>query len=132
MKRESVGRAVLDATGIPRPGRELTLPEQSHETPVLDLLTTMTTASLETTTLDAETAMLVRIAALVAVDAPPASYLRTSAPPPSWGSGRTKSVPSSPRSRRSWAQQRSSPQPAPILRALGFALEMAEMEAAED
>ena len=35
----------------------------------------MTEASIETTTLDPETLMLVRIAALVAVDAPPASYL---------------------------------------------------------
>jgi len=45
------------------------------ETPVLDLLATMTADSLEVTTLDAETLLLVRIAALVAVDAPPASYL---------------------------------------------------------
>jgi len=50
------------------------LPEQS-ETPVLDLITTMTAASLEATTLDAKTTMLVRLAALVAVDAPRASYL---------------------------------------------------------
>jgi hypothetical protein len=35
----------------------------------------MTADSLEATSLDAEEAMLVRIAALVAVDAPPASYL---------------------------------------------------------
>jgi alkylhydroperoxidase/carboxymuconolactone decarboxylase family protein YurZ len=49
--------------------------EPKTETPVLDLLTTMTTASLEATTLDAEKLMLVRIAALVAIDAPPASYL---------------------------------------------------------
>jgi alkylhydroperoxidase/carboxymuconolactone decarboxylase family protein YurZ len=49
--------------------------EQASETPVLDLLANMTTASIEATTLDAETLMLVRIAALVATDAPPASYL---------------------------------------------------------
>ena len=49
--------------------------ERTTETPVLDLLTTMTTASLETSTLDPETLILVRIAALVAVDAPPASYM---------------------------------------------------------
>ena len=48
---------------------------QATETPVLDLLATMTTDSLEVTTLDAEAVLLVRIAALVAVDAPPASYL---------------------------------------------------------
>jgi alkylhydroperoxidase/carboxymuconolactone decarboxylase family protein YurZ len=46
-----------------------------NETPVLDLLASMTTASIEASGLDAETLMLVRIAALVAVDAPPASYL---------------------------------------------------------
>ena len=49
--------------------------EQPDQTPVLDLLAEMTAASLATSTLDPETLMLVRIAALVAVDAPPASYL---------------------------------------------------------
>jgi 4-carboxymuconolactone decarboxylase len=47
----------------------------STETPVLDLLAKMTADSIDATTLDAETLMLVRVAALVAVDAPPASYL---------------------------------------------------------
>ena len=45
------------------------------DTPVLDLLADMTAGSIEASTLDAETLMLTRIAALVAVDAPPASYL---------------------------------------------------------
>ena len=45
------------------------------ETPVLDLLATMTAASVEASGLDLQTLMLVRIAALVAVDAPPSSYL---------------------------------------------------------
>ena len=45
------------------------------DTPILDLLAKMTADSLEATTLDAETTMVVRIAALVATDAPPASYL---------------------------------------------------------
>jgi len=49
--------------------------ESATETPVLDLLSTMTAASLEASSLDAETLMLVRIAALAAVDAPPVSYL---------------------------------------------------------
>ena len=49
--------------------------ETSKGTPVLDLLASMTADSLEASSLDAETLMLVRIAALVAVDAPPASYL---------------------------------------------------------
>ena len=47
----------------------------SSETPVLDLLASMTADSLAASSLDAQTLMLVRIAALVAVDAPPASYL---------------------------------------------------------
>jgi alkylhydroperoxidase/carboxymuconolactone decarboxylase family protein YurZ len=45
------------------------------DTPVLDLLGTMTAASIEASELDARSLMLVRIAALVAVDAPPVSYL---------------------------------------------------------
>ena len=49
--------------------------QQVSETPVLDLLASMTADSMEATSLDPETLMLVRIAALVAVDAPPASYL---------------------------------------------------------
>ena len=47
----------------------------SSDTPILDLLGRMTVDSMETSTLDADTLMLVRLAALVAVDAPPASYL---------------------------------------------------------
>ena len=47
----------------------------SGDTPVLDLLETMTVASIEATTLDDQTLMCVRIAALVATNAPPASYL---------------------------------------------------------
>lgn len=49
--------------------------EHATEAPVLDLLKTMTAESIEASTLDDEKLMLVRIAALVAVDAPPASYL---------------------------------------------------------
>jgi hypothetical protein len=49
--------------------------EETTETPVLDLLAKMTADSIEATDLDAETLMLVRLAALIAVDAPPASYL---------------------------------------------------------
>ncbi len=45
------------------------------ETPVLDLIAKMTKDSIEASTLDARELMLVRIAALVAIDAPPASYL---------------------------------------------------------
>ena len=48
--------------------------EQSEETPVLDLLTQFVAASLEASGLDPATLMRTRIAALVASDAPPASY----------------------------------------------------------
>ena len=47
----------------------------TSETPVLDLLTSMTADSIEASSLDPETLMLVRIAALAAVDAPSVSYL---------------------------------------------------------
>jgi hypothetical protein len=45
------------------------------DAPVLDLLKTMTAESIEASTLDEESLMLVRIAALISVDAPPSSYL---------------------------------------------------------
>jgi len=47
----------------------------SSETPVIDLMASMTADSIEASSLDPETLALVRIAALVAVDAPPVSYL---------------------------------------------------------
>ena len=47
----------------------------TSETPVLDLLASMTADSLEASSLDSETLMLVRIAALAAIDAPTVSYL---------------------------------------------------------
>ena len=46
-----------------------------NETPVLDLLASMTADSIAVSSLDPDELMLVRIAALVAVDAPAASYL---------------------------------------------------------
>jgi 4-carboxymuconolactone decarboxylase len=52
-----------------------TMTETTSETPVLDLLARMTADSMDASTLDAENFMLVRIAALVAVDAPSVSYL---------------------------------------------------------
>jgi 4-carboxymuconolactone decarboxylase len=48
---------------------------QTTDAPVLDLLANMTADSVAASTLDPETLMLVRIAALAAVDAPPVSYL---------------------------------------------------------
>jgi 4-carboxymuconolactone decarboxylase len=49
--------------------------EQETDAPLVDLLTKMTLQSIEASDLDEKSLMLVRIAALVAVDAPPASYL---------------------------------------------------------
>jgi alkylhydroperoxidase/carboxymuconolactone decarboxylase family protein YurZ len=96
-----------------------------------DLLTDMTTASIEASSLDEQTLMLVRIAALVAVDAPPASYLLNlgvakeigvdaeqvqgvlAAVAPIVGTPRVASATGS------------------IMRALGVAIELAELEAGE-
>ena len=52
-----------------------TMAESTSETPVLDLLANMTADSVAASSLDPETLMLVRIAALVAVDAPLFSYV---------------------------------------------------------
>jgi alkylhydroperoxidase/carboxymuconolactone decarboxylase family protein YurZ len=49
--------------------------EPSDDTPVLDLLAEMTAASLAASSLDPATLALVRVAALVALDAPPVSYI---------------------------------------------------------
>jgi len=49
--------------------------EPADDTPVLDLLADMTAASLAASSLDAQTLALVRVAALVALDAPPVSYV---------------------------------------------------------
>jgi 4-carboxymuconolactone decarboxylase len=49
--------------------------DQASDSPILDLLASMNVAGLEASTLDAQSAMLVRLAALVAVDAPPVSYM---------------------------------------------------------
>ena len=49
--------------------------QQTSESPVLDVLARMTAESIEASNLDPKTLMIVRIAGLVAVDAPPASYL---------------------------------------------------------
>jgi hypothetical protein len=48
---------------------------KTTEAPVLDLIKEMTASSIQASTLDEKELMLVRLAALVAIDAPPASYL---------------------------------------------------------
>jgi hypothetical protein len=52
----------------------------SDQRPVLKVLTDMTASSLETTSLGARELMLVRLAAMAAVGAPPASYLLNAGP----------------------------------------------------
>ena len=49
--------------------------DQASDSPILDLLASMNRAGIEASTLDAQSLMLVRLAALVAVDAPPVSYM---------------------------------------------------------
>jgi len=49
--------------------------DEASSSPILALLASMNRAGIETSTLDAESIMLVRLAALVAVDAPPVSYM---------------------------------------------------------
>jgi hypothetical protein len=55
--------------------KETQMAESTSETPVLDLIAGMTADSIDASSLDLETLALVRIAALVAVDAPAVSYL---------------------------------------------------------
>jgi alkylhydroperoxidase/carboxymuconolactone decarboxylase family protein YurZ len=115
------------AHGESEPTKEPTMTQS--DTPVLDLLARITADSLEASTLDPHTLMLVRLAALVAVGAPPASYLLNlgvatemnvdadqvrgvlTAVAPIVGSARVVAASGN------------------IMRALGFALETAELEA---
>jgi hypothetical protein len=48
---------------------------EASDTPILDLIGKMTADSIEASSLDDDKLMLVRIAALVAVNAPPVSYV---------------------------------------------------------
>ena len=51
------------------------MPDDTADTPVLDTIAAMTAASVERCDLSADALLLVRIAALAAVDARPVSYL---------------------------------------------------------
>jgi alkylhydroperoxidase/carboxymuconolactone decarboxylase family protein YurZ len=102
--------------------------EQVSDTPILDLLGGMTADSIEASDLDPETLMLVRIAALTAVDAPPASYLMNLSAASELGIGEEQvrgvlaavaPIVGTPRVVSAAAN---------IFRALGFAFEMAEFE----
>lgn len=101
------------------------------ETPVLDLLATMTAESMEASTLDAETLMLVRIAALVAVDAPPASYVLNLGAASELGIGEAQVRGVLAAIAPIVGTARIASATGNIVRALGFALEVAELEAEE-
>jgi alkylhydroperoxidase/carboxymuconolactone decarboxylase family protein YurZ len=104
----------------------------TDETPVLDTLVDITAASLEHNSLAPRELMLVRIAALIAVDAPPGSYLANAGAAEE--SGVTADdvqgvmigvapVVGTPRVVLAAGN---------ILRALGFAIAVADSEAADD
>jgi 4-carboxymuconolactone decarboxylase len=74
--RTAVEHAVLAASDdTTNEGEETAMADQASDSPILDLLTTMNQAGIEASTLDVQSLMLVRMAALVAVDAPPVSYM---------------------------------------------------------
>ena len=102
--------------------------EQTSETPILDLLADMTTASVEATSLDEQALALVRIAALIAVDAPPASYLVNLGAASEIGidEERVKGVLAAVAPIVGTARVTSAA--GNIARALGFAMELAELE----
>lgn len=100
---------------------------ETSETPILDLMAEMTAASVEATSLDDETLALVRIAALVAVDAPPASYLVNLGAASEIGidEGQVKGVLAAVAPIVGTARVASAV--GNIARALGFAMELAEL-----
>jgi alkylhydroperoxidase/carboxymuconolactone decarboxylase family protein YurZ len=102
--------------------------EQS-DTPVLDLLASMTADSIEASNLDPDTLMLVRIAALVAVDAPPASYVMNLGAASELGIGEDQVRGVLAAVAPIVGTARVTAATGNIVRALGFALEMAELEA---
>jgi alkylhydroperoxidase/carboxymuconolactone decarboxylase family protein YurZ len=103
--------------------------EQMSETPILDLLGGMTAASLEATNLDGQALMLVRIAALVAVDAPPASYLLNLGAASEIGIGEEEVRDVLAAVAPIVGTARVASATGNIARALGLAIDIAEMEA---
>jgi alkylhydroperoxidase/carboxymuconolactone decarboxylase family protein YurZ len=75
--QEASGRAhAADAAG----DQEVPVPSNTTDTPVLDTLTDMIGASIDHNMLSPRELMLARLAALIAVEAPPASYLFSAKP----------------------------------------------------
>jgi hypothetical protein len=56
------------------------VPDNTQQTPVLDTLTDMIGASIDHNTLSPREFVLARLAALIAIEAPPASYLFSAKP----------------------------------------------------
>jgi hypothetical protein len=111
---------------------EVTVTDETAETPVLDTLADMTAASLEHNMLSPRELMLARLAALIAVDAPPASYLLNAGPAADIGITAEDAqgvmigiapVVGAPRVVAASGN---------IMRAFGFAIAVAESEMAED
>jgi hypothetical protein len=105
---------------------------EETETPVLDLMAKMTAESMEASSLDPESLMLVRIAALVAVDAPPASYLLNLGAAGEIGIGEDQVRGVMAAIAPIVGTARIASATGNIVRALGFALEVAELEAEEE
>ncbi len=103
--------------------------DETTDTPVLDLLATMTAESMEASSLDAEALMLVRIAALVAVDAPPASYLLNLGAAADMGIGEDEVRGVLAAIAPIVGTARIASATGNIVRALGFALEVADLDA---
>jgi 4-carboxymuconolactone decarboxylase len=104
----------------------------TSDTPVLDLLATMTSESLAASTLEGRDLMLVRIAALVAVDAPPSSYLLNAGAASDAGIDVDQARGILAAIAPIVGTARIAAATGNIVRALGIALEVAEDEAAED
>jgi hypothetical protein len=101
------------------------------ETPLVDLLTRMTADSIEASGLDERTLMLVRFAALVAVDAAPASYLMNLAAWSELGYDEQTAQNVLAAVAPIVGTARVVAAAGKIVRALGLAIELAELEDAE-
>ena len=102
------------------------------ETPLIDLLARMTADSIEASGLDEQSLMLVRFAALVAVDAAPASYLMNLAAWSELGFDEQTAQNVLAAVAPIVGTTRVVAAAGKIVRALGLAIEIAELEEAEE
>ena len=104
----------------------------TDETPVLDTLADITAASIAHNSLDPREFMLTRLAALIAVDAPPASYLANAGAAADSGvtAGDIQAVMIAVAPVVGTARVVAAG--GKILRALGFAIAVADSEMADD